>query len=120
MLLPVRHLQLKSLMPHRIFCGNVAKIITQTELQQMHAMKTGGLIKVAMLFGYFASSDNLADYQLLVKLTEQFGLLFQIVDDILDVTVDTQTLGKTANKDILQQKPDHLPFPAHQYDKRKG
>lgn len=90
-------------------CCNVAKIITQDELQQMHAMKTGGLIKTAMLFGYLTNSDNsLTEYQKITHLTESFGLLFQIVDDILDVTIDTQTLGKTANKDIAHGKPTYV------------
>lgn len=79
-------------------------------LRMMHAMKTGALIRSAVRMGamcgdprVFASLD--AD---LTVYADRMGLAFQIVDDILDVTADTATLGKTAGKDEATCKPTYV------------
>lgn len=83
--------------------------LSLTELQKMHALKTGALIKGSILSGYLCGSEfSLAMYQNLTIIADKIGLLFQIIDDILDVTSSTEELGKTANKDFLQQKATYV------------
>lgn len=83
--------------------------LTLNELQNMHAMKTGCLIKGAVLTGYLCGIDfNEITYQKLIIISNKIGLMFQIVDDILDVTSSTEVLGKTANKDFLQDKATYV------------
>jgi farnesyl diphosphate synthase len=90
-------------------CISTGKQLTLEELQQMHSMKTGGLISVAILLGYLAKDDFCAkEYAELSQIATQLGILFQIVDDIIDITSDTKTLGKTANKDIINHKATYV------------
>ena len=78
-------------------------------LQQMHSMKTGALIKASILAGYLAGTEFASGhYELLTSVANNLGLLFQITDDILDATADTKTLGKTANKDLLNDKATYV------------
>lgn len=79
------------------------------ELRHMHSMKTGALIKASILSGYLAGSKfNHGCFDQLTHIANNLGLLFQITDDILDATGDTLTLGKTANKDQLQDKATYV------------
>jgi farnesyl diphosphate synthase len=84
------------------------------DLQHMHHLKTGKLIQAAILTGYLCGAKNFDDmypedtYRLLIDISESIGLLFQIVDDIIDVTSDTVTLGKTANKDMENNKATYV------------
>ena len=79
------------------------------QLQKMHQLKTGALLKASILAGYLTGNTyDQQQYQLLSEIADNIGLLFQIVDDIIDVTQDTQTLGKTANKDLLQDKATYV------------
>ncbi len=81
------------------------KRLDLVKLQQMHSLKTGALIKAAILSGYLCGENfDQEIYRNLTKIADSIGLLFQITDDILDVTKDTATLGKPANKDILNNK----------------
>ncbi len=78
-------------------------------LKHMHSMKTGALIKASVLSGYLAGRKfELNAYNALTNVANNLGLLFQITDDILDATGDTQTLGKTANKDLLNNKATYV------------
>ncbi len=83
--------------------------LSRQELEQMHIHKTGALIRAAALLGAY-SSDNLDEERL--KAVDHFakamGLAFQVVDDILDTEADTQTLGKTAGKDQLNNKSTYV------------
>lgn len=80
------------------------KQITHQELEAIHRNKTGALIEFAMdAAGMIACCSN-DDRSLLNQFGEKIGLLFQIVDDLLDVTATTETLGKTAGKDALSEK----------------
>ncbi len=86
---------------------NTNKTLTVEELSQMHALKTGALIKAAILCGYLLGENankNDEIYLILDNIANKIGLLYQVIDDILDYTGDTKTLGKTANKDEAQQK----------------
>lgn len=77
-------------------------------LELMQSMKTGALIRAAVIMGAQAGRwDALlpATQGALVVYGNTLGLAFQIVDDILDCTQDTATLGKTAGKDMKDDKP---------------
>lgn len=83
--------------------------LTQPELELMHALKTGALIRAAVLMGAQCGTP-LSDSELasLDHYAKRAGLLFQVVDDILDCTENTATLGKTAGKDADADKPTYV------------
>ena len=85
------------------------KNLSQQELQLMHTLKTGALLSAAIITGYIAG-DNYNSNSLIQieEVSNKIGLLFQIVDDIIDITQDTATLGKTANKDEEQDKATYV------------
>jgi len=88
---------------------SVGKALTQPELELMHALKTGALIRAAVLLGALCGDD--IDDEALARLdrfAKRLGLLFQVVDDILDCTASTATLGKTAGKDAAADKPTYV------------
>lgn len=89
--------------------GAVGKQLTREELEFMHIHKTGALIRASVLLGAQCGAplapDALARLDRYGKLV---GLLFQVVDDILDTQADTATLGKTAGKDADQNKPTYV------------
>ena len=88
--------------------GAVGKSLTVEELEFMHIHKTGALIRAAVLLGAHACR---ADDKSLIELghfAARGGLLFQVVDDILDAEASTATLGKTAGKDAAQNKPTYV------------
>lgn len=96
---------------------SVGKMLTQTELETMHHLKTGALIKSAVLLGAVASS---AEKKAALRIyASNIGLAFQVVDDILDVEADTSILGKTSGKDADSNKPTFVSLlglqPAKQY-----
>ncbi len=89
--------------------ASVGKPLEQVELELMHALKTGALIRAAVLLGALAGaplSDN--ERLQLDRFAKRAGLLFQVVDDILDCTASTATLGKTAGKDEAADKPTYV------------
>lgn len=93
--------------------ASVGKTLTAQELQHMHELKTGALLKASVEMGIAckALSDKpLQPYQLgsLAQYGLAVGLAFQVVDDILDVTADASTLGKTAGKDAQDNKPSYV------------
>lgn len=89
--------------------SSVNQTLTLAELENMHRLKTGALINASVRLG--ALSTNSASTQQL-KALEQYanavGLAFQVQDDILDVTSDTQTLGKQQGADIALSKPTYV------------
>ena len=86
--------------------ASVGKTLSQAELQTMHQMKTGALIQASILLGAIGANDT----QLLAirDFANAVGLAFQVVDDILDVEADSDTLGKTAGKDADSNKPTYV------------
>jgi len=89
--------------------ASVGKPLTQPELELMHALKTGALIRAAVLLGALAGQPLSADERTsLDRFAKRAGLLFQVVDDILDCTASTATLGKTAGKDEAAEKPTYV------------
>ena len=85
--------------------ASVGKALSSEQLHDMHRLKTGALLQASVMMGAAcgkptpAAQNSLRDYGAAV------GLAFQVVDDILDVTADSATLGKTAGKDAAQDKP---------------
>jgi len=78
-------------------------------LENMHKHKTGALITASVLLGAHCQ-DNVEQTSLLAlrEYSEVIGLAFQVQDDILDVTSDTQTLGKTQGADEANNKPTYV------------
>ncbi|WP_375055671.1 (2E,6E)-farnesyl diphosphate synthase [Zobellella sp. DQSA1] len=81
------------------------KAIDQAMLESLHRHKTGALIRAAVRLGALCAQDvDEPQLAALSRYAEAIGLAFQVQDDILDITADTQTLGKTQGKDLVQQK----------------
>ena len=86
----------------------VGKDLKLEELENMHLLKTGALIRASVLLGAMCSPDveqNKLDA--LDTYAHCVGLAFQIHDDVLDVTADTETLGKPQGSDEEQNKPTY-------------
>ncbi|MBL8503725.1 MAG: polyprenyl synthetase family protein [Rhodocyclaceae bacterium] len=83
--------------------------LTRAELEFMHVHKTGALIRSAILLGAQCGTP-LPDDELarLDHFAKRVGLLFQVVDDLLDAEASTATLGKTAGKDAAQGKATYV------------
>ena len=87
----------------------VGRQLGREELEFMHVHKTGALIRAAVLLGARAGAAlDPADLERLDHYAKVVGLLFQVVDDILDAAADTATLGKTAGKDAENDKPTYV------------
>ena len=82
--------------------------LSQDELQHMHRLKTGALLSVSVMLGGLAAGATALQQQALMRYASAMGLAFQVVDDVLDVTADTSTLGKTAGKDAAANKPTYV------------
>lgn len=100
----------------RGMCGGQAvdlqqtgKMQSLTSLETMHQHKTGALIRASILMGAYSVTEMEAiKLQALERYGKNIGLAFQVVDDILDTTADSTTLGKTAGKDALQEKSTYV------------
>ncbi|MFA9440126.1 polyprenyl synthetase family protein [Uliginosibacterium sp. sgz301328] len=88
--------------------ASVGKALTRPELEFMHIHKTGALIRAAVQLGALAGDLDDAQIESLDRYAKNIGLLFQVVDDILDTVADTATLGKTAGKDAANNKPTYV------------
>jgi farnesyl diphosphate synthase len=87
----------------------VGRTLELPELELMHALKTGALIRAAVTLGALCGEGlDDAAHQALDRFAKRAGLLFQVVDDILDCTASTITLGKTAGKDSAADKPTYV------------
>lgn len=87
----------------------VGQQLDAAQLEQMHIMKTGALIRASIRMGALAGESlSTEQLELLDRFGKTLGLLFQVVDDILDCTASTDTLGKTAGKDAASDKPTYV------------
>jgi farnesyl diphosphate synthase len=88
---------------------SVGVTLSLAELEQMHRLKTGALLRASVLLGAL-SGKLLSDEELtaLDAYSSAIGLAFQVVDDVLDATADSATLGKTAGKDAADNKPTYV------------
>ncbi|CAM5778046.1 polyprenyl synthetase family protein [Castellaniella caeni] len=91
-----------------IDCASVGQALPIERLQQMHRMKTGALLEASVLLGGVVAGASSTVRTGLESYASAMGLAFQVVDDILDVTADSATLGKTAGKDAAQGKPTYV------------
>ncbi len=89
--------------------ASVGLALTLEQLEQMHQLKTGALLRASVVLGALAGGD-LSETQLasLDVYSNAIGLAFQVVDDVLDATADSATLGKTAGKDAAANKPTYV------------
>ena len=87
---------------------SVGKQLLQPELEFMHIHKTGALIRAAVLLGAQCGKVSQDQLALLDHFGKCVGLAFQVVDDVLDASEDTATLGKTAGKDADYGKPTYV------------
>lgn len=88
---------------------SVGKTLSLSELEFMHIHKTGALIRAAVMLGARCGDGlNASQIKLLDHFAKCIGLVFQVVDDILDAEATTDTLGKTAGKDAENNKPTYV------------
>jgi len=86
----------------------VGKSLTLPELEFMHILKTGALIRASVLLGAHCGAGlDAAGFERLDRYAKNVGLAFQVVDDILDEEGEAATLGKTAGKDRAAGKPTY-------------
>ncbi len=117
---PARQLAMLRLLAHASgsagMCGgqaidldSVGLSLTLAQLEQMHQLKTGALLRAAVVLGALAGKDlDPAELGALNDYARAIGLAFQVVDDVLDATADSATLGKTAGKDAADNKPTYV------------
>ncbi|MEP7068256.1 MAG: polyprenyl synthetase family protein [Usitatibacter sp.] len=87
---------------------SVGKAISLPELEFMHILKTGALIRASVVMGAHCGAQHSQEEQdHLDRYAKCVGLAFQVVDDILDEEGDSATLGKTAGKDKADNKPTY-------------
>jgi len=82
--------------------------LSLAELETMHRHKTGALIRASVSMGATSLNASAAQLAALDNYAAAIGLAFQVQDDILDVTADTQTLGKQQGADIARNKPTYV------------
>ena len=89
--------------------ASVGKPLSEDQLRQMHRLKTGALLLCSVQMGAACAPDvTPLVHQALSRFGQALGLAFQVVDDVLDVTSDSATLGKTAGKDEAADKPTYV------------
>jgi farnesyl diphosphate synthase len=88
---------------------SVGRKLSRPELETMHRKKTGALLRASVRMGALAGeAPSAEELAALDQYAAAVGLAFQVVDDILDVTADSATLGKTAGKDAQNDKPTYV------------
>lgn len=80
------------------------KTLTETDIRQLQAMKTGALIRFACEAGPVLAGASAEDVERLSQFGRVIGLAFQLRDDVLDLISDSATLGKAAGKDAARNK----------------
>jgi farnesyl diphosphate synthase len=99
--------------------AGVGRALSQPELEDMHRRKTGALLLASVAMGAATVGMLPAARAALEDYGRALGLAFQVMDDILDVTADSATLGKTAGKDAAADKPTFVSLmglePARRY-----
>ena len=88
--------------------ASVGLPLTERQLREMHQLKTGALLQGSVMMGARCGVPDATALDALMEYGAAMGLAFQVVDDILDVTADSATLGKTAGKDADNHKPTYV------------
>ena len=86
----------------------VGQPMSEAALKDMHHRKTGALLRASVHMGALCGDCPAWMYAALSNYAEAIGIAFQVVDDILDCTADSATLGKTAGKDAAANKPTYV------------
>jgi farnesyl diphosphate synthase/geranylgeranyl diphosphate synthase type II len=81
-----------------------SRAVSASELEQIHRLKTGALIIAAGRCGAMIAGASESELASVTSYAAQLGLLFQITDDLLDLTATAETLGKTPGKDLRSEK----------------
>jgi geranylgeranyl pyrophosphate synthase len=87
--------------------ASVGPVIDETQLETLHRLKTGALIRASVAMGGTIAGASAAQLRALDRYGEAIGLAFQVQDDILDIEADTATLGKTQGQDRAHNKPTY-------------
>jgi farnesyl diphosphate synthase len=82
--------------------------LSEAQLRDMHRRKTGALLQASVLMGAACGEVPAKAWDALSLYGAAIGLAFQVIDDILDVTQASETLGKTAGKDVDSNKPTYV------------
>ena len=88
--------------------ASIGQPLDERSLRDMHHRKTGALLQASVLMGAACGAPDAVAWQALTAYGDAIGLAFQVVDDILDVTQASETLGKTAGKDADNNKPTYV------------
>ena len=88
--------------------ASVGVRLDEQRLREMHRLKTGALLQGSVAMGAACGEAGSAAVDALQRYGSALGLAFQVVDDVLDVTADSATLGKTAGKDAAHDKPTYV------------
>lgn len=88
--------------------ASVGMNLDEHQLREMHLLKTGALLEASVMMGAACGETSAETWNCLKRYGRAIGLAFQVVDDILDVTADSVTLGKTAGKDAANDKPTYV------------
>jgi farnesyl diphosphate synthase len=88
--------------------ASIGQALNEAALRDMHKRKTGALLQGSVLMGAACGPCEPPVRQALADYGAAIGLAFQVVDDILDVTQASETLGKTAGKDQDNDKPTYV------------
>jgi geranylgeranyl pyrophosphate synthase len=85
--------------------GSLGQNISQSELERIHAFKTGELIQISTVAPALLASATTTQNNALARYGKLTGLAFQVFDDLLDVTGDTENTGKPSHADAARSKP---------------
>ncbi|MCV2367608.1 polyprenyl synthetase family protein [Paucibacter oligotrophus] len=88
--------------------ASIGLLLDEATLQDMHRRKTGVLLQASVMMGAACGPTSATATAALAEYGAALGLAFQVVDDILDVTQDSEVLGKTAGKDQDANKPTYV------------
>jgi farnesyl diphosphate synthase len=88
--------------------ASIGITLDEQSLRDMHRRKTAALLQASVLMGAACGPTDAVAWQALSDYGDAIGLAFQVVDDILDVTQASETLGKTAGKDLHHNKPTYV------------
>ncbi len=88
--------------------ASVGRALDEAALSDMHRRKTGALLQASVMMGAACGEPDATAREALADYGDAIGLAFQVVDDILDVTQASATLGKTAGKDLQDNKPTYV------------
>lgn len=88
--------------------ASIGRPLDERLLRDMHHRKTGALLQASVLMGAACGETDASAWRALAEFGDAIGLAFQVVDDILDVTQASETLGKTAGKDADNNKPTYV------------